>query len=248
MSMISSESASFGLINANITLSEEDSAAYPCNHQTSSHVRPMMPDSRSIGFPRSSESIDVKEYGWSIHHEAREAHCFGIGTSETPRGLSPLSSASLYLRTQTSTPWAMFAKSRRSTFIWRYSISSGGRVIVIDTFLRTIMHIPSVRNNTGIRSYLNCSAHSECAEVPAYEARSISGSYTGDQDDTEVRGDTDGGKQHSDSVSGAEHSCRSFGFSCPFPGAGVRIAHEEGRFRSGIDAVRAVTGVRGCAA
>ena len=248
MSMISSRASSFGLNNANITLSEEDSAAYPCNHQTSSHVRPMMPDSSSIGFPRSSESIDVKEDGWSTHHEASEAHCFGIGTSETPRGLSPLSSASLYLRTQTSTPWAMFAKSRRSTFIWRYSISSGGRVIVIDTFLRTIMHIPSVRNNAGIRSYLNCSAHSECAEVPAYEAKSISGSYTGDQDDKEVRGDTDGGEQHPDRVSGAEHPCRAPGFACPFIRAGVRIPHEEGRFRSGIDAVRAVTGVRGCVA
>ena len=68
--------------------------------------------------------------------------------------------------------------------------------------------------------------------------QSISGSYGGDQDNKEIRGDPSGGKQDSDSVSGAEHPCSSLGCADPFLGAGVGFTHEEGRFCGGISSVR----------
>ena len=62
----------------------------------------------------------------------------------------------------------------------------------------------------------------------------ISGSYGGDQDDKEIRGDPSGGKQNPDSVSGAEHPRSSLGCADPFLGAGVGFTHEEGRFCGGV--------------
>ena len=165
MSAAPNHTASCGFVDAIITLSGEDSASCQNNHHMSSpHVRHQrVPDRitiRAFVLPDRISSVPCDgDSGWKTHHEVCEAYRFGIGTSETPRGLSPFSSASLYLKTQTSTPWAMFAKSRRSTFIWRYSIRSGGRVIVIDTFLRTIMHVLNVQNNAGNWSYINRSAH-----------------------------------------------------------------------------------------
>ncbi len=76
--------------------------------------------------------------------------------------------------------------------------------------------------------------------------QSISGSYAGDQDYKEVRGNPNGGEQHPDSVSGAEHPRRYSGFSCPFIGAGIGFPHEEGRFGDRIYAVRIL--IVGCAA
>lgn len=240
MSAAPNYSASCGFADAIITLSGEDSASCQNNHHTSSpHVRHQrVPDRITIRASVLPERIGYAscdgDSGWKTHHEVCEAYRFGIGTSETPRGLSSFSSASLYLKTQTSTPWAMFAKSRRSTFIWRYSIRSGGRVIVIDTFLRTIVHVLNVQNNAGNWSYINRSAHLERAEVPLYGSKPISGSYGGDQDDKEIRGDPSGGKQDPDSVSGAEHPCSSLGCADPFLGAGVGLTHEEGRFCGGV--------------
>lgn len=68
-------------------------------------------------------------------HEAPELRFSRSSVLKDAQGLSPLSSASLYLRTQSSTPWAMLANSRDSTFFSRYSMSSGGRVTFRD-FLR----------------------------------------------------------------------------------------------------------------
>ena len=244
MSQSSDRTVSSGLAGIIITFSGEDSASCQNNHHISSpHVRHQrVPDRITIRASVLPERIGYAscdgDSGWKTHHEVCEAYRFGIGTSETPRGLSSFSSASLYLKTQTSTPWAMFAKSRRSTFIWRYSIRSGGRVIVIDTFLRTIMHVLNVQNDLYMTNFLHCSAHLERAEVPLYGSKPISGSYGGDQDDKEIRGDPSGGKQDPDSVSGAEHPCSSLGCADPFLGAGVGFTHEEGRFCGGISSVR----------
>ena len=252
MSQSSDRIVSSGLAGTAITFSGEDSASCQNNHHMSSpHVRHQrVPDRITVRASVLPERIGYAscdgDSGWKTHHEVCEAYRFGIGTSETPRGLSPFSSASLYLKTQTSTPWAMFAKSRRSTFIWRYSIRSGGRVIVIDTFLRTIMHVLNVQNNAGNWSYINRSAHLERAEVPLYGSKPISGSYGRDQDDKEIRGDPSGGKQDPDSVSGAEHPCSSLGCADPFLGAGVGFTHEEGRFCGGISSVRIL--IRRCVA
>ena len=71
-----------------------------------------------------------------LHNEAPELSILDSIHLKCAQGLSPRSSASLYLKTQSSTPCAMLAKSRDSTFLSRYSITSGGRVILIDLLLR----------------------------------------------------------------------------------------------------------------
>ena len=70
------------------------------------------------------------------NNEAREVEFLKIDTSKKPQGLSPLSSASLNLRTHTSSPCAIFEKSRRSIFFFRYATISGGSVTVKDSLSR----------------------------------------------------------------------------------------------------------------
>lgn len=71
-----------------------------------------------------------------------------------PQGLSPLSSACLYLRTQTSMACDMFMKSLFSIFDCRYSRISGGRVTVTyGLFLAMqgeILHEPINTCNIGV--------------------------------------------------------------------------------------------------
>ncbi len=188
----------------------------------------------------------VVESGMEKHNEALRINDSG-SNAPLPQGFSPLFSACLYLRTQSSTPCAILEKSLDSTLDFRYSMISSGRETVSEIFL-------DIQGKSS-KLLLNISKHVKAISSKLLDGalqhgreQSISGSYAGDQDDKEIRGDTDGGEQHPDRVSGAEHPCRAPGFACPFIRAGVRIPHEEGRFRSGIDAVRAVTGVRGCVA
>ena len=68
-------------------------------------------------------------------NEAREVEFLRSDAPKNLHGLSLRSSDSLYRRMQSSTPCAMLAKSRDSTFSSRYSRSSGGRETVSDFFL-----------------------------------------------------------------------------------------------------------------
>ena len=70
------------------------------------------------------------------HNGASGVQIFGRSTPN-PRGLSPFSSASLYLKTQSSTPCERLANSLDSTLDSRYEISSGGNATVSD-FLRIV--------------------------------------------------------------------------------------------------------------
>lgn len=72
--------------------------------------------------------------GARTHNEALRVQHSG---SNAPilQGFSPLSSACLYRRTQSSTPCAILAKSLDSTLDWRYSMISAGRETVNEIFL-----------------------------------------------------------------------------------------------------------------
>ena len=69
-------------------------------------------------------------------NETPELHFFRLSILKNAQGLSPLSSASLYRRTHSSTPCAMLANSLDSTLLSRYSMISGGSVTLRDCFLR----------------------------------------------------------------------------------------------------------------
>lgn len=69
--------------------------------------------------------------GDARNNEALEVQFLWIGFPKIPHGLSPLSSASLYLKTHTSIPCAKLANSLDSTFFSRYSRRSGGIVTVM---------------------------------------------------------------------------------------------------------------------
>jgi hypothetical protein len=91
-----------------------------------------------------------------------------IESPKNPQGFSPLSSASLYRSTQTSTPCAILAKSRLSTLSLTYSIISGGKVIVIDTRLRA-MHIDNVQKVLNTCNVNMSNAHVQCAGDSTYD-------------------------------------------------------------------------------
>jgi len=74
------------------------------------------------------------------NNEVPEFQFLRIELPKNTQGLSPLSSDSLYLRTQTSIPCAKLAKSLFSTFSFRYSYISGGNVTVNEILLRA-MHL-----------------------------------------------------------------------------------------------------------
>ena len=175
------------------------------------------------------------ESGIRKHNEALRVKYSG-SNAPFPQGFSPLSSACLYLRTQSSTPCAMLEKSRDSTLDFRYSIISSGRETVSEIFLE-----PLDIQGKSSKLLLNISKYVKATSSKLLDGalqndgdQPISGSYGGDQDDKEIRGDPSGGKQDSDSVSGAEHPCSSLGCADPFLGAGVGFTHEEGRFCGGV--------------
>lgn len=84
-------------------------------------------------------------------YEAREVQFFGNATPKIPQGLSPFSSACLYLSTHSSTPCAILANSLDSTFSCRYEIMSGGRETVNEIFLSVldikVRFLQSILNN-----------------------------------------------------------------------------------------------------
>ena len=92
-------------------------------------------------------------------NEASEDEFFRSDVPKIPQGLSPLSSASLYLKTQTSTPCAMLANSLDSTFDWRYSRISGGKVTVRDNFFLLGMQVTFLWKcfNTSINDSISAS-------------------------------------------------------------------------------------------
>lgn len=96
------------------------------------------------------------------NNEVREIQ-FLRGNALKTHGLSPFSSASLYLNTQTSTPCAIEEKSRDSTFFSKYSIRSEGNATVND-FLRILIHFKSqcfelIINNLMQIASLSCNLH-----------------------------------------------------------------------------------------
>ena len=119
--------------------------------------------------------VSVADY--KIKNEAPGVQFFRSEVPKNLQGLSPLSSASLYRNTQTSTPCAILAKSRLSTFSLRYFIISGGNVIVIDTLLRA-MHINNVQLLLYMCNFNISNAHRKCAGTSQYDkTQSISESY-----------------------------------------------------------------------
>lgn len=183
--------------------------------------------------------------GARTHNEAAEVEILRIGLPKIPQGLSPRSSACLYLRTQTSTPCAIFAKSLFSTFDWRYSINSRGRVIVIETLLRA-MHILNVQTMLNMCNLNMSNAHSKCAGRPRYaRTQPISGSYAGHPDNHQVRGPVRGGEDAADRISGAHRPGDAAEPLHPQAGAGVRVPHADRRVPRGIIPVRGGSGAIG---
>lgn len=119
----------------------------------------------------SIRHLDAKK-----NNEVVGVQFFEVGPSKIPHGLSPLSSASLYLSTHSSTPCAILAKSRLSTLCCIYSINSGGKVIVIDTLFLP-MHIDNVQISFNICKFLMSFAHCKCVEGPTDEKQPTSESY-----------------------------------------------------------------------
>ena len=75
----------------------------------------------------SIRHLDAKK-----NNEVVRVQFFRSDVPKCSQGLSPLSSASLYLRTHSSTPCAMLANSRDSTFFSRNSMISEGKVTLRD--------------------------------------------------------------------------------------------------------------------
>lgn len=120
----------------------------------------------------SIRHLDAKK-----NNEAVGVQFFRIGVPKCPYGLSPLSSASLYLRTQTSIPCAMLAKSRFSTFSLRYSTISGGKVTVNDTLCLPMQlnKLQTVLNNCNCNQ--SNATYSVAEGTPNVEKQPTSESY-----------------------------------------------------------------------
>ena len=178
-----------------------------------------------------------------IHNELPSINDFGLVHLHLG-GNSPFSKKFRYQCSAASTPCDLLANLLDSTCSSIQFKRSCETVTLILGFVSEDMYtsIPLKSINIG-REYYTFILLLGSIGVPNDSKQSISGSYAGGQDDKEVRGDPNGGEQHTDSVSGAEHPRSSSGFTGPFSGAGVRIAHEEGRFGDRIDAVRMPIGI-----
>ena len=184
------------------------------------------------------------------HYEATEDSVLRIGLPKIPQGLSPRSSASLYLRTHNSTPWAILANSLDSTFFSRYSIISGGNVTLRDCFLR-VMHSSLVQiiinictNNWSIA--LNLSAGS-----PTYARKQpISDSYRPIPGYTGPVGGERGRTCHDSGVVAQGHARRHKGCSGGFHGGVVLedIGHRVRKVIGGLIAMadRILIDIRTC--
>ncbi len=115
------------------------------------------------------------------NNEAREVQFLRSDSPKITHGLSPLSSASLYLRTHTSIPCAISLKSLLSTLSLRYLYISGGKVTVNEILLRAMQRIKlhTVLNMCNSNMYI---AHSKCAGLSKYDRNQpISASYEGNE-------------------------------------------------------------------
>ena len=110
-------------------------------------------------------------------NEAVRVQFFRIGVPKIPYGLSPFSSASLYLRTQTSMPWAMLAKSRLSIFSLRYSTISGGKVTVNDTLCLPMLCIMLQTDLNNCNCNYSNATESVAEGTPNVEKQPTSESY-----------------------------------------------------------------------
>ena len=169
-----------------------------------------------------------------------------VNVLEFPDLIHFFSSPSFTLAIQYSTPCEKFLNVWSSIFELIQSYRSGSSVIPIRGLCLPMSnkceHI-IINQSTQLLSFVG---QNPIGLENHGGMQSISGSYGGDQDDKEIRGDPSGGKQDSDSVSGAEHPCSSLGCADPFLGAGVGLTHEEGRFCGGISSVRIL--IRRCVA
>ena len=161
-----------------------------------------------------------------------------VNVLEFPDLIHFFSSPSFTLAIQYSTPCEKFLNVWSSIFELIQSYRSGSSVIPIRGLCLLMSnkceHI-IINQSTQLLSFVG---QNPIGLENHGGMQSISGSYGGDQDDKEIRGDPSGGKQDPDSVSGAEHPCSSLGCADPFLGAGVGLTHEEGRFCGGISSVR----------
>ena len=80
------------------------------------------------------------------NNEALEVQFLRSSSPKNPQGLSPFFSASMYLKTQSSTPCAIDANSLDFTFFSRYSMISGDKVTVNDFFLTLSIQESFLRN------------------------------------------------------------------------------------------------------
>ena len=169
-----------------------------------------------------------------------------VNVLEFPDLIHFFSSPSFTLAIQYSTPCEKFLNVWSSIFELIQSYRSGSSVIPIRGLCLPMSnkceHI-IINQSTQLLSFVG---QNPIGLENHGGMQSISGSYGGDQDDKEIRGDPSGGKQDSDSVSGAEHPCSSLGCADPFLGTGVGLTHEEGRFCGGISSVRIL--IRRCVA
>ncbi len=181
--------------------------------------------------------------GARIHNGATENESFGRGTPNS-QGLSPLSSACLYLRMQSSTPCDILAKSLDSTFFSRYSINSGGNVTVMYGFRAIYDKILQCLINS--RNVVSYSVRQNLTGVPQHDRiQPISGSYAGHPDHNEVRGPVRGGEDAADRISGAIRPGDAAEPLHPQAGAGVRVADADRRVPRGIIPVRGGSGAIG---
>ncbi len=146
------------------------------------------------------------------NNEALRVHNSGF-VSPRSQGLSPLSSACLYLRMQSSTPWETLAKSLDSTFDSRYSINSCGRV--------TVMYGLRAIYDGALRSLIN-----RC-QVVSCSVRT-SGSSAEMQNDQRIRLSGSERAEIPGSPTGTEGSGGSVGTARPFAYEGLLLGHAEG--------------------
>jgi len=109
-------------------------------------------------------------------NEAVGVQFFKIATPKKSPWPHSFSSASLYRRTQTSTPCAILENSRDSTFFSRYSSSSKGNATVND-FLRDVLDIGSkcfklIINNLKHIASISCNLHEGVATHEAKQTTS----------------------------------------------------------------------------
>lgn len=102
-------------------------------------------------------------------NEAREVQFLRSSSPKNPQGLSPFFSASMYLKTQSSTPCAIDANSLAFTFFSRYSMISGDKVTVNDFFLTLSMQESFLRKIIYTSANHSCLTRNICVGELQYD-------------------------------------------------------------------------------